>query len=92
MSQLADDYKFAESVVLDGYSKTLDSSGRSQKWKIEAIKEDRKNGKYDSFIMKEFVKDVEQKMDLMNSMLHSAKEVMKKNGLPVSKSLVDFPQ
>ena len=89
---LADDYKLVESLVLDGYRKNPDSNGRSQKWKIDAITEDRKAKNYDSNVMREFVQEIERKMDSLKSLSKTARQLLEKEGLPVSKSLIDSPQ
>jgi len=59
MSELGERYKQATEQVLHKYDTEMDSLGRSQKWKLDAIKKDRESCR-DSSILTVFAEGVEQ--------------------------------
>jgi hypothetical protein len=65
VSELGDRYKQATEEVLKRYETELDTKGRSQRWKLAAIEEDRKNGR-DSGLMKDFAEQVEATVNRLN--------------------------
>jgi hypothetical protein len=63
LSELAQRYQKAEELVMARYASEKDRLGRSQFWKISAIAEDRRKER-NTGLMDEFLKDVEQMVNL----------------------------
>jgi hypothetical protein len=78
MSELGERYKKATEMVFHDYETVKDNRGLSQRWKIAAIEEDRKSGN-DSSILIAFVKDVESKVNALESMKPQPKFVLAKH-------------
>jgi hypothetical protein len=84
MSELGNRYKQATEQVLHGYDTEKDKLGRSQKWKLSAIEQDRKEGR-DSGLMKQFMEDVENTVNRLESVKQVVADLCKKACEPPKK-------
>lgn len=67
LSEMANRYRMAEEIVLKRYATELGPKGQCQKWKIKAIADDRKNGRFDTSILTLLVEDVEMEVNRLLS-------------------------
>ena len=73
MTELASLYKQAEEMVLSGYATLKDDKGRSQSWKLDAIKQDRISNRR-SGIVDIFVAEVEATVDRLQKTVEEVKQ------------------
>jgi hypothetical protein len=74
MSRLGEIYKQAHEIVLNRYATEKDNLGRSQKWKIELLNEDKKNNR-DSGLIQRYINEVEATVDKILSEQHTSEGV-----------------
>lgn len=84
MSELGERYKQATSEVLRRYDTEKDKLGRSQKWKLVAIEQDRAEGR-DSGLMKQFMEDVEATVNRLESVKEVVANLCKEACKPAKK-------
>jgi hypothetical protein len=84
MSELGDRYKQATEQVLREYDTEKDKLGRSQKWKLAAIEQDRTQG-HDSGLIKQFTEDVETTVNRLESVKEVVATLCKKACEPPKK-------
>jgi hypothetical protein len=84
MSELGDKYKRATEQVLHGYDTDKDKLGRSQKWKLTAIEQDKATGR-DTGLMKQFIEDVEVAVNRLESVKEVVANLCKEACKPAKK-------
>jgi len=75
---MAEKYKMAEEIVLKRYATELGPKGQCQKWKITAIANDRRDGRFDTSVLELFMEDVSREVERLLSVKPITQELCSK--------------